>query len=84
LPLLGGPRRPQKSARVNIIPQVRDEVKWSQPLHRTSDETASVGGLIAENPQGLIAKFLRVAFAVLGKLNDEFGDRHRYGVLTID
>jgi hypothetical protein len=28
LPLLGGPRRPQKTARVNIIPQVRGEVNW--------------------------------------------------------
>src|SRR5260221_13354347 len=27
LPLLGGPRRPQKTARARIIPQVRDEVK---------------------------------------------------------
>jgi len=27
LPLLGGPRRPQKLLRVNIIPQIQDKVK---------------------------------------------------------
>src|SRR5215831_10692550 len=38
----------EKPARPRIVPQVRGEVNWSQPLRRTSDKTASVGGLLAE------------------------------------
>jgi len=29
---LGGPRRPQRNARVNIIPQIKDKVKYSPAL----------------------------------------------------
>jgi hypothetical protein len=51
LPLLGGPRRPQRNARVTIIPQIRDKVKYPPAPSAAPSGAVLVAGMFGSDEQ---------------------------------